>query len=286
MKLGLALTLTVLFSTVCFYGITSADENTFPFSPGEKLTFQVRWAFIPAGEAVLEIYPTEIMNGHTVCHFVLTAKTHPVVDLFYKVRDRIEAYTDENITHSILYKETKEGKRKKRVVVNFNWAKGEAQRSNFGEKREAISIMPGTFDPLSVYYALRLHDLGEEKELERPVTDGKKCVLGRAKVVKRERITVISGTYDTYLVEPELEYIGGVFKRSKDAKLQIWVTADSRRIPVKIKSKVAVGSFVAELVSAENSLTNIKDLRESSLAKFSSVLLGFDGKVFFLVSKQ
>ena len=261
MKLGLALTFTVLLSTICFFGITCAGEKTVPFSPGEKLTFQVRWAFIPAGEAVLEIYPMEIMNGHTVCHFVLTAKTYPFVDLFYKVRDRIEAYTDENTTHSILYKETKEGKRKKRVVVNFNWAKGEAQRSNFGEKREAISIMPGTFDPLSVYYALRLHDLGEEKELERPVTDGKKCVLGRAKVVKRERITVISGTYDTYLVEPELEYIGGVFKRSKDAKLQIWVTADSQRIPVKIKSKVAVGSFVAELVSAENSLTKVKGQR-------------------------
>jgi len=30
----------------------------------------------------------------------------------------------------------------------------------------------------------------------------------------------------------------------------LWVTADKRRIPVKIKSKVVVGSFVGELVSA------------------------------------
>jgi len=69
--------------------------------------------------------------------------------------------------------------------------------------------------------------------------------------VKREKIKVASGTYDTFLVEPDLQHIGGVFEKSKDAKLKIWVTADKRRIPVKIKSKVIVGSFVAELISAE-----------------------------------
>ncbi|MGA8180500.1 MAG: DUF3108 domain-containing protein, partial [Desulfobacterales bacterium] len=56
--------------------------------------------------------------------------------------------------------------------------------------------------------------------------------------------------YDTYLIEPELKHIGGVFEKSKNAKIQLWVTADKRKIPVKIKSKVAVGSFVGELVSA------------------------------------
>jgi hypothetical protein len=53
------------------------------------------------------------------------------------------------------------------------------------------------------------------------------------------------------LVEPDLKHVGGVFKKSKNAKLRIWVTADARRIPVKIESEVIVGSFVGELVSAE-----------------------------------
>ncbi len=259
MKLGFALILTMLLGTLAFSSVTHAKENRVPFSPGEKLTFQVRWAFIPAGEAVLQVYPIETMNGRKVYHFALSARTYPVIDLIYKVRDRIDAYTDEKLTHSILYKETKEGKRKKKVVVHFNWEKGEAQRSNFGEKRAPIPVKPGTFDPLSVYYALRLHDLKENMEIEKPLTDGKKWILGRARVVKREKVTVLSGTYDTYLVEPNLEHIGGVFKKSKDAKLQIWVTADARRIPVKIKSKVAVGSFVGELMSVENQMANTKN---------------------------
>jgi hypothetical protein len=249
----------MLLGTLAFSSVTHAKENRVPFSPGEKLTFQVRWAFIPAGEAVLQVHPIETMNGRKVYHFALSARTYPVIDLIYKVRDRIDAYTDEKLTHSILYKETKEGKRTKKVVVHFNWEKGEAQRSNFGEKRAPIPVKPGTFDPLSVYYALRLHDLKENMEIEKPLTDGKKWILGRARVVKREKVTVLSGTYDTYLVEPNLEHIGGVFKKSKDAKLQIWVTADARRIPVKIKSKVAVGSFVGELMSLENQMANTKN---------------------------
>jgi hypothetical protein len=42
-----------------------------------------------------------------------------------------------------------------------------------------------------------------------------------------------------------------VFEKSKDARIQLWVTADRRHIPVKIKSRVVVGTFVGELVTAE-----------------------------------
>ncbi len=265
--MGSLCALMALLATLAFSPITHAQRNGVPFSPGEKLTFQARWSFIPAGEAVLEIYPLETMNGHKVYHFVLTARTYPLIDIIYMLRARIDAYTDEKLSHSILYKETKEGKRKKRVVVRFDWEKGEAQRSNFGEESVPIPIKPGTFDPLSVYYALRLHELKEDMQLEKPVTDGKKWVLGRARVVKRDKITVTSGTYDTFLVEPDLEHIGGVFKKSKDAKVQIWVTADDRRLPIKLKSKVAVGSFVAELVSVENSLVEPKNQMETSSGK-------------------
>ncbi|MGD8845590.1 MAG: DUF3108 domain-containing protein, partial [Desulfobacteraceae bacterium] len=37
----------------------------------------------------------------------------------------------------------------------------------------------------------------------------------------------------------------------KDAKLRVWITADEKRIPVQIKTKVKVGHFIGELVSAE-----------------------------------
>jgi hypothetical protein len=111
--------------------------------------------------------------------------------------------------------------------------------------------LPGTFDPLGVFYAFRLNPLTDNLEVEAPVTDGQKCVMGRARVIRREKVAVDAGAFDTFLIEPDLRHIGGIFKKSKGAKLLLWVTADDRRIVVKVKSKVAVGHFTAELVSME-----------------------------------
>jgi hypothetical protein len=242
-------------ASLVFIAVSShaqAIEQAFPFSHGEKLTFQVTWSFLPAGEGILEILPMERINGVLSYHFMMTTRTYPFIDLIYKVRDRIDGYTDAAMTHSILYKKRKEGTSKGNVVVNFDWDKKEAQYSSSGEKSNPVPLKPGSFDPLSVFYAFRLQPLRENTEIQVHVTDGKGCVTGKAKIIRRETVTVASGTYDTFLAEPELGRLRGVFEKSKSARLQIWVSADHRRIPVRIRSKVSVGSFVAELISAEN----------------------------------
>lgn len=66
-------------------------------------------------------------------------------------------------------------------------------------------------------------------------------------VSARETIKVGGKEYDTYVVEPELNDFGGVFKKSPDATLKIWVTTDELRIPVKVKSVVSVGHFSIEI---------------------------------------
>jgi len=250
-QLLVVILITAIMMTFGFPANSKTAAKDYPFSPGEKLTFQLKWSFIPAGKAVLEVLPIETVNGALAYHFGLTAQSNAFVDTFYKVRDRIDAYTDIKMTRSILYiKKQKEGRTKRDIIVNFDWGKKEAQYSNFGNKKEPISLLPGSFDPLSVFYYSRLFDLKVNAEIKSPVTDGKKCVIGKAKVVKREKIKVGGKKYDTYLLEPQLKHIGGVFEKSKNAKIKIWVTADKRRIPVKIKSKVIVGSFIGELISA------------------------------------
>ncbi|MBW2711965.1 MAG: hypothetical protein JRC58_08735 [Deltaproteobacteria bacterium] len=57
-----------------------AGENDFPFNPGEKLTFQLKWTFIPAGEGVLEVLPLETIDGVKAYHFLLTVKSNSFID--------------------------------------------------------------------------------------------------------------------------------------------------------------------------------------------------------------
>ncbi len=245
--------LIIFFITGYIFPCNAKTHATdFPFSPGEKLTFKLNWCFIPAGEAVLEVLPIENISGIKAYHFVLTVKTNQFFDTIYKIRDRIDSYTDTDMTRSILYKKRQVARKHKRdVVVSFNWDKNEAQYSNFSRKRNPVSLLPGSFDPLSIFYYSRIYDFKEKIILQRPVTDGKKCVLGSGKIIKRETIKLKSEKYDTYLLEPELKDLSGVFRKSKNATIKIWLTADKRKIPVRIKSKVVVGSFVAELVAAE-----------------------------------
>ncbi|MBW1803417.1 MAG: DUF3108 domain-containing protein [Deltaproteobacteria bacterium] len=249
-----ALFITVLSIFLITYGSPAHSRNRpaeIRFLPGEKLTFEVRWAFIRAGEVVLEIRPLSEINGRKTYHFVMTSKTTPFIDIFYKVRDRFESYTDIGMTHALLYKKTKRGRRKKDIVVTLNWEQGQARYTGIDEEWHPIPLLPGAFDPLSVFYAFRRHNLREGKEITTPVTDGKKCVMGKALVIKREKIRVKGIEYDTYLVEPDLGNIGGVFEKSRGAGVRIWVTADDRQVPVRLESELALGSFVADLVSAE-----------------------------------
>lgn len=248
--------MTKILSSFLFVGILlmspfPARAFDQPFQPGEKLTFLLRWGIIPAGEAVLMVAPSEEINGEPAFHFVMTAESNSFLDLFYKVRDRIDAYADSGMTRSLLYKnKQREGRTRRNIVVDFDWTNNQVQYTNDGKKNEPIPLLPGAFDPLSVFYYLRSLDLEPGSIVERPVSDGKKCVIGRGNIVKRETITVQAGTYDTLLIEPDLRDVGGVFEKDKEANIHIWVTADARHIPVKIQSKVAVGSFVGELTKA------------------------------------
>ncbi|MEZ4528207.1 MAG: DUF3108 domain-containing protein [Desulfobacterales bacterium] len=246
--------------TVCMTLIISAmscspvfAENSrpvLPFYPGEKLTFVLRWGIIHAGEATLEVLPFETVNGKEAWHFVMTAKTNSFIDTFYKVRDRIDAYADAGLSRSLLYKKKqREGKSKRDIVVTFDWEKGRAQYVNRGKAKPPLSLMPGTFDPLSAFYFSRMTDFKTGTVVKRPVTDGKKNVMGHLTAKKRESIKIGETSYDTFLLEPDIKDVSGVFEKSKDAKIQLWITADEKRIPVKIASKVIVGSFVGELVS-------------------------------------
>ena len=60
------------------------------------------------------------------------------------------------------------------------------------------------------------------------------------RVLGRERVKTPAGTFDCVVIEPMLK-AGGIFKNK--GRLVIWLTDDERRMPVLMKSKVAIGSI-------------------------------------------
>jgi len=73
-------------------------------------------------------------------------------------------------------------------------------------------------------------------------------------LLRKETIQIGEKKYETFLLEPEMQHVKGVFEKSENAKMHMWVTADQYKTPVRFKSKVFIGSFIVELVDKKNPL--------------------------------
>ncbi len=228
-------------------GEKKAGEEKMPFPTGENIKYNVRWEMVNAGKASFRVLDFADINGEKAYHFVLEIKSNRYIDIFYKIRDRHESFTDLALTRSLLYQKRQTGKDKRDVKVVFDQDKKTVEYSNFGNKRDPIKIPENTFDPLSAFYKMRTFDFKAGQNLSFSVSNGKKHFLQKASIIKKETITISSRTYDTYQVDLAVNHFSGVFKKSESPTVKIWVTADKRKIPVRIKIKVFIGSVIFDL---------------------------------------
>ncbi len=224
-------------------------EEKLPFSIGEKIKYNIRWEQIKAGKATVSVMPFTRVNDVKAYHFKLDVKTNKYVDILYKVRDSLEGFTDASFSQSLLYKKNSRGRDKRDVVVKFDLEKHKALYSNFGGKRDPIDIPSMTMDPVSAFFKMRTLDLKSNKMVNFPVTDGKKCFMQKGEVIRQEKITTPAGTFDTFLVKPAVKHFSGVFKKSKDPDIKVWITTDEKQLPIRIKVKVLVGNIIFDLAS-------------------------------------
>ena len=229
-----------------------AAAKEMPFGPGERLTYRAKWGVLPAGDSVIEVLPFETIAGVKSYHFVMKTNTNAQTDLVYKVRERQDSYTDEALSRTLRYTKKTTGEHPRDIVVTFDWKRMTATYASFNRPERPVAITPGTFDPLALFFVIRTHDLKPGKIIEIPVTDGKKFIVAKATVTGRETLAINGRSYDTYVVTPDIERLEKAFKKQSDPKLKIWFSADERRIPVKIQSRISVGSFVFELVSSRS----------------------------------
>ncbi len=229
-------------------GESVAAGRIFIFEPGERLVYRAKWFFLPAGEAVIEVLPDTSVNGQPAHHFVMTTSTNSLIDYFYKIRERRESFTDLQVTRALQYREKSTEVYPRDVVVLFDWAHMTATYTNFGRPGKPVNIQRGTFDALSLIFAIRMYRLIPGDVLEIPVTDGTNIINAKAIVASRERLSIHDVVYDTLVVISDMSRLEGIV--SGGSSLKIWFTADERHLPVMIKTRIAVGSFVFELVSA------------------------------------
>jgi len=214
---------------------------------GERLEFRLKWQGIPAADATLEVED----GGDGRILFKATAKTVGLADFLYPVESRIVSTALVDGFRAERYvKDGHEGREPSEVEeIVFDLRAGTATRIEDGEAREPVAVPPDVRDPFAAFYAFRVTQPDSEGVVGMTISDGKRTKAGKVRVVAKERVKTPAGTFDTIKIAPEIEGLGGVFKKSPGATLYIWVTDDEWRRPVMLRSKVSVGSFTARLTS-------------------------------------
>lgn len=212
---------------------------------GERLVFDISWFNIKGGTAVLEVSEGAEVQGRKVYQVSAVTNSNKFVDTFHKVRDRIDSfiYVD-NLSSSRFKVHQEEGGFRRDKEISFDYIKGVA---SYAVDKEVSSYPIPMFlqDPLSCLYYLRTKELVIGKPVFIDAFDDKKLWQVEVQVLGRERISTPAGEFDTIKIKPLLKF-EGIFQRKGD--LYVWVTDDDRKMPVRMRSKIKIGSVYAELV--------------------------------------
>lgn len=222
-----------------------------PLSPiqNEELVYTVRYGFIAAGEARLSTEPGPSYGGRPTLRVVGTGRSTGAFDWVFKVRDHYESHVDqEGLFPHRFIRNVKEGGYNMEREIIFDPLRRIACTQEKGAER--FQVLPEFCQDLvsAFHYArnLPLDALGIGDVIEIPTfVDGKVHTI-RARKTGEERLDVKAGSFNCWLFKPLVKE-GRIWKDEDD--LTVYVSADSRRIPVLVKSELLVGSVRLELIA-------------------------------------
>ena len=224
------------------------ELSNVPWFP-EFLEYSIEWGIFSVGQANLKTSQVEDFNGSPAVRIVSQATSNGFCDAFYKVRDLNESWIQATNFYSLGYsKQLREGHfyRNEWVLYDYSHktylAKTTNQDGTFLYRQGPI---PGRVqDILSSLYFIRTKALKAGDEIILDVNTKNNWPLS-IKVLSRSHVNLPAGKFDVVVVEPFVRH-EGIFVQ-KGRHLQVWMTDDSRHIPVYMSVEVFFGHVVARL---------------------------------------
>ncbi len=205
-----------------------------PFGPGEKLDYRVTVGILGgAGRGSMEVAGIDTIHGNPCYQLRFDLKGGL---LFAKVDDRLQSWLDvSTLTSRRFEQHQREVNYKRDSVTEFFPGERRWVRVDREESGDLPTNMP--LDDVSFLYFVRTLPLevGETYTFDRYYKEGGNPVI--LKVLRREKITVPFGKFQTIVVQPIIR-AGGLFGEGGEA--EVFLSDDDRRLLVQIRSKVPV----------------------------------------------
>ena len=233
---------------------------TYPFSPGEKISYKVNYSIFTVGKAEVILSPVIYkMAGKKYYRLDINGKTAGAAHLVTEVNDNWGALLD---TTSLLshrsWRNLAEGRYRRREFVDYDHVNGKLNvnviDNNTGRLKEPklyeIKHSP-THDMISGYLWLRMINYENLEKgdtiqvygfLEDTFYDLKILYMGK------EEINTRLGSIMTHKLVPIMPK-NGLF--SGENSIIAWLSADELRIPVRIHAKMFIGHVGCEITGVE-----------------------------------
>jgi hypothetical protein len=223
----------------------------YPFDGGEKSVYKASWNGIPVATAEISTI-SHVIDGKKFYTVRVEAKTSAALDLIWKMRDTItstieaKALAPSRFTFS---------QRENRKVIDTEARFDRSAKKWFVHRDERRKIIkyefdqpPNVVDPITAVYLARSQDFKVGDHLYFNIFGGKYRYLLDLEVERREKIQIASGTVDAFKIVPRIKNLmkHGYAERLNEAS--VWISADERRIPVMLSSKIFVGNIYIERI--------------------------------------
>ncbi len=206
------------------------------FGVGEELIFDINYGFINAGEAQMRVLGIVEWAGRP-CYYIQTqAHSNSFFNSIFPVNDTVETIVDAvGLSSWHFDRRLREGTYKSDRIYDFD------QLNNLAiYEGDTTETPPFIQDVLSAFYYVRTLDLKVGSSVTMQNFTRGKVTPFEVKVLRKETIEVPAGEFDCIVVEPMLK-AAGVFKH--EGRMTVWLTDDRLKMPVRMKSKVIVGSI-------------------------------------------
>lgn len=224
-----------------------------PFREGQRLTYRASWLGIPTADARVELHAKP--GDPTMLTAEAWVETNRFADLFFRMRD----YMKEDMSRAALqtrevYFLQHENDRLNEYFVTFDRGAGlvTAVKKNRKGRVQKRFIANNSYGPLTGAIMALTQPGGPGSVFMFDVFTGSHRYVFDFKVAKVERITVPAGVFDAYRIVPGIVYLSDEDLRKKSRYTLVWVSADQRRLPLRVEAGTFIGSVRIDLVRIDN----------------------------------
>ena len=223
----------------------------YPFDGGERAVYKASWNGVPVATADIST-SSQIIDGKKFYSVRVEAKTSAALDLIWKMRDTITSTIEAKALAPTRFTFSQ---RENRKIIDTEARFDRTSKKWFVHRDERRRVKkyefaepPNTLDPITAVYLARSQDFKVGDHLYFNIFGGRYRYLLDLEVERREKIQIASGSVDAFKIVPRIKNLmkKGYAERLNDAS--VWISADERRIPVMLSSRIFVGSVYIERI--------------------------------------